>query len=61
MQRPTNQPTRQMMLDLHLTPRHPLDPEIREALISALADLLLEACGAAPLTQVAGPGVGHES
>ena len=61
MPRPTNHPMHQLALQLEPTPRHPLDPQTRAALISALADLLLEAYGAESLTQVVEPGASHES
>ncbi len=51
MQRPTNRAPNQLVLHLESTPRQPLDAETREALICALADLLLEAYGVeAPAT-----------
>jgi hypothetical protein len=46
MKRSTSIPRNQLALFLEPQARHPLDAEIREALIAALADLLLEAYGA---------------
>jgi hypothetical protein len=62
MQRLTNRPLHQLALHLEAPPRHPLDSETREALISALADLLLEAYGAQTSASGAEPdaGAGHE-
>ena len=46
MKRPTRIPRDQLALYLEPPARHPLEVETREALIAALADLLLEAYGA---------------
>ena len=43
MKRPMSIPRNQLALHLEPKPRHPLDAETHEALITALADLLLEA------------------
>jgi hypothetical protein len=47
MKRPTCTPRNQLALLLEPQARHQLDAETREALIAALADLLLEAHGVA--------------
>jgi hypothetical protein len=44
--RPTTTPRNQLALFLEPEKRYPLEKETREALIAALADLLLEAYGA---------------
>jgi hypothetical protein len=49
------------VLHLEPTPHQPLDTETREALISALADLLLEAYGVETPAAPAEQGAGHES
>jgi hypothetical protein len=45
MRQPTSTPRTQLALLLEPAPKLPLEAETREALIVALADLLLEACG----------------
>ena len=61
MQRSTNRAPNQLPLHLESTPRQPLDAETREALISALADLLLEAYGVETPAAPAEQGARHES
>ena len=61
MPRPTNCTPNQLALHLEPTPHQPLDTETREALISALADLLLEAYGVETPAVPAEQGAGHES
>jgi len=61
MQRPTNHAPNQLLLHLESRPRQPLDAETREALISALADLLLEAYGVETPAAPAEQGARHES
>lgn len=61
MQRPTNRAPNQLVLPLEPTPRQPLDAETREALISALTDLLLEAYGVETPAAPAERGARHES
>ena len=46
MKRPASTPRNQLALYLEPEQRYPLEKETREALIAALADLLLEAYGA---------------
>ena len=60
MQRPTNRAPNQLVLHLEPTPRQPLDAKTREALISALADLLLEAYGVETPAAPAEQGARHE-
>jgi len=46
MKQPRSAPRNQLALLLEAEPRHQLEADTREALIAALVDLLLEACGA---------------
>lgn len=61
MKRPMRVSRNQLVLCLEREERQRLDEETREALISALADLLLEAYGPQEETQGNAQGGGHES
>jgi hypothetical protein len=60
MQRPTNVPRNQLALCLEPQARSQLDVETSEALIAALAELLLEAYGPEADAETAEQGVHHE-
>ncbi len=60
MKRPTSIVTSQLLLSLEREEPHRLDEETREALITALADLLLEAYGEAPAAGSSIQGGDHE-
>ena len=61
MKRPTRIPRDQLALYLEPPARHPLEVETREALITALADLLLEAYDGEDDKESGEQGGGHES
>ncbi len=61
MKRPMRVSRDQLVLCLEREERQRLDEETREALVSALADLLLEAYGPEEETQENAQGGGHES
>ena len=61
MKRPMRVSRNQLVLCLEREERQRLDEETREALISALADLLLEAYGPQEETEGNPQGGGHES
>ena len=61
MKRATSPPRNQLALCLEPKQRHQLEAETREALIAALADLLLEAYGIEEDAETDKQGERHES